>query len=475
MRIAVILWEFPALNETFVLDQITGFLDRGHDVHIYATAPKGEPKLHGAIEKYDLLARTTYRDARRFSIPENRFRRAVHALSLLRTDVVRNPLSTLKTLNIFVLGAKAASLAALYEASPFLDCEASYDVLHCHGPDNGELAVCMRELGAIHGKVVTQFHSYHLPYFRNGRADSRYPNLFRKGDLFLTSGEHSKRFFDRVGWGGKHMIIHRYSVDVSLYRRSKGAVRDDGEIRLLSVGRLVEKKGLTDAIDAVARIVDRFPRVRYYIAGDGPLRQRLEQQIARLGLENHVKLLGFQTREEVLAQLRQVDIYLGPCVTSDGSLGGWAGDVETGPVVLMEAMAAEIPVLTTWHTGIPEFVEDGESGFLVQEKDVEGLAGRLSHLLAHPETWRSMGARGRKRIEEFHNKETQNDRLLEIYRLLQKPQTANELYSRDSLPPLDDKGVAHLAATLGGWNESRAEIVPQLQSGRVRVTNRIDP
>src|SRR5580765_6357643 len=208
MRIAIVVWEFPALNETFVLDQITGFIDRGHDVHIYATAPKGEPKLHGEIAKYDLVARTTYRDARCFSIPEDRFGRAVNALSLLKRDVAVNPLGTLKALNVFVLGRKAASLASLYEASPFLHSEAKYDVVHCHGPDNGELAVCMRDIGAIRGKVVTQFHSYHLPYFRNGRADHRYPNLFSKGDLFLTSGEHSKRFFDRVGWGGERMIIH---------------------------------------------------------------------------------------------------------------------------------------------------------------------------------------------------------------------------------------------------------------------------
>jgi len=464
MRIAIIVWEFPALNETFVLDQITGFIDRGHDVHIYATAPKGEPKLHAEIERYGLLARTTYRDARRFSIPQSWFERGVRALSLIKTDVIESPLSTLRALDVFRFGRKAASLSALYEASPFLESPANYDAVHCHGPDNGELAVCMRELGAIRGKVVTQFHSYHLPYFRNGRADWRYPNLFAKGDLFLTSGEHSKRFFDGVGWGGKRMVIHRYSVDISLYRRSPRAVRDDGEIQLLSVGRLVEKKGLTYAIEAMARIVDRFPRIRYDIAGDGPLRETLVKQIANHRLENHVRLLGFQTREEVLTLLRQADLFLAPCVTSDGSLGGWAGDVETGPVVLMEAMAASMPVVTSWHTGIPEFVQDGESGFVVPEKDVAGIADRLTHLLEHPDTWREMGECGRKRIEEFHNKEKQNDRLLEIYRVLQQPESATRLYSRDSSPPLDDEGVARLAASLGGWGDRGSQGVDSLHA-----------
>jgi len=84
-------------------------------------------------------------------------------------------------------------------------------------------------------------------------------------------------------------------------------------------------------------------------------------------------------------------------------------------------MALGLPVISTRHTGIPELVQDRESGFLLAERDVDGIADRLTHLMQHPEIWRQMGQKGRKHIEEFNNLDQQNDRLIEIYRSLVDP------------------------------------------------------
>lgn len=215
------------------------------------------------------------------------------------------------------------------------------------------------------------------------------------------------------------MIIHRLGVPVELLNASKPRLNADEQVRLLSVGRLVEKKGFEYSIRGVARVLQDFPNVQYEIAGDGPLRSSLERLIVELDVGNNIRLLGFQTREEVLRLLNEANIFLAPCVTSDGRSGtGWAWDVETGPVVVLEAMASGMPVISTRHTGIPEMVHDGESGFLVAEKDVDGIADRLTHLLKHPEIWQGMGQKGRKHVEEYHNREKQHDRLVKIYRLL---------------------------------------------------------
>ena len=87
----------------------------------------------------------------------------------------------------------------------------------------------------------------------------------------------------------------------------------------------------------------------------------------------------------------------------------------------MEAMASRLPVISTHHTGIPEIVHDGESGFLVPEKDLEAIAERLNYLIKDRQVWHTMGEKGRKHIEEHYNLDKQNDRLIEIYRSLLKP------------------------------------------------------
>ena len=215
------------------------------------------------------------------------------------------------------------------------------------------------------------------------------------------------------------MIVHQLGVPVGRIIASKPRLVADAQVRLLSVGRLVEKKGFKYSIQGVAKILQSFPNVRYEIAGDGPLRSSLERLIEELGVASNIRLRGFQTREEVLRLLDEANIFLAPCVTSDGLSGtGWAGDVETGPVVVLEAMAAGMPVISTRHTGIPEMVHDGESGFLLEERDVDGIADRITHLLKHPEIWQGMGQKGRKNVEEYHNLDNQNDRLVEICREL---------------------------------------------------------
>jgi colanic acid/amylovoran/stewartan biosynthesis glycosyltransferase WcaL/AmsK/CpsK len=98
------------------------------------------------------------------------------------------------------------------------------------------------------------------------------------------------------------------------------------------------------------------------------------------------------------------------------SVTGCDGNQEGIPVVLMEALAQGIPVVTTQHSGIPELVRDGESGFLVTERDADALAEKLTYLVEHPETWSRMGIKGRSHVEQHYNIDKLNDRLVEIFK-----------------------------------------------------------
>ena len=415
MKIAIIISEFPSLNETFILDHITGLIDRGHQVQIYATAPQHLPKIHEDVKTYNLLTRTVYRDSSKFTMPRNKMLRVLKANALLAEGLLKNQRATLNSLNVFRLGKDAACLSALYRVAPFLNAS-SYDIIHCHFPENGQLAVFLRDIGAIKGKIVTSFHGYKRQYVTHPRRSRAFHKLFEKGDLFLACSKHMKQWFDESGWGGGKIIVHRYGVHVDRFLPSKAPAHSHNRVRLLSVGRLVEKKGFAYAVRGVAKVLKRFPTIQYDIAGDGPERSHLERLIMDLGAQSNIRLLGWQERTEVLRLFRQSNIFLAPSVTSQD------GDQEGIPLVLHEAMALRLPVISTRHTGIPELIRDGESGFLVAERDVDGIADRLTYLMTHPETWLEMGQRGRKHIEEFSNLDKQNDRLIEIYRSLTEPQ-----------------------------------------------------
>ncbi|HEY9737804.1 MAG TPA: glycosyltransferase, partial [Trichocoleus sp.] len=96
-----------------------------------------------------------------------------------------------------------------------------------------------------------------------------------------------------------------------------------------------------------------------------------------------------------------------------------------------EAMAMGLPVLSTFHGGIPELVQDGVSGYLVPERDSEALAARLKDLLDHPERWEAMGQAGRAYVEAHYNIETLNDRLVQVYEHLMEADSGGMSLGRE--------------------------------------------
>ena len=135
----------------------------------------------------------------------------------------------------------------------------------------------------------------------------------------------------------------------------------------------------------------------------------MERLISDLGIENKVHLLGWLDKDEVIRLTDGSHIFILSSVTAK------SGDQEGQGVVLQEAQAMGLPVLSTLHDGIPEGVVDGKSGFLVPEGDIDALAEKLEYLIEHPERWLEMGQFGRKFVEENYDIKRLNQQLVEIY------------------------------------------------------------
>ncbi|OHB42514.1 MAG: colanic acid biosynthesis glycosyltransferase WcaL [Planctomycetes bacterium GWB2_41_19] len=406
MKIAFFLNRFPMLSQTFVLNQITGLIDRGHEVDIYAIRPENDTKMHADVTKYNLLNRTHYfRD-----IPSNKLLRGVTVVSLLIKNYYRKPTSLLKFLRFSRYGKiSVVKILCAIEAFP---AKGAYDIVQCHFGPNGILAVILRNIGVIEGKIVTTFHGYDISSYIKKNGDDVYKNLFGEGDIFLPISERWKNTLIEMGCDERKIFVHRMGIDTSKFLCSPRNHKENGKVRLLTICRLVEKKGVRYAVRAVAKVLGRYPNLEYKIAGDGPLKIQLEDLIKELNIQDNVKILGWKNQEEIVELLKDTDILIAPSIT------GTDGEQEGIPVALMEALAQGLPVLSTQHSGIPELIQDGESGFLVREGDVDALAERLEFFLVHPEIWSKMGRAGREHVEKYYNIDTLNDRLAGLYQEL---------------------------------------------------------
>ena len=406
MKIAFIVGGFPTLSETFILNQITELLDLGHDVEIFAGSNPNDKKIHHDVEKYRLMERVHYT-----YIPHNKVKRILKAIFLIIKNFYKDPLKILKSLNVFKYGKEALSLRLLYLLIPFLD--KNFDILYCHFGSNGILGTYLKKIG-INGKLLTTFHGYDMSSFIISNGNNVYKKLFLNGDLFLPISDYWKRKLIRLGCNEKKIIVHRMGINLEKFKFSERRKQSGEPIKILTIGRLVEKKGHEYTIQAIAKIIKKYKNIEYIIAGDGPFRSKLEDLISELGIKNYIKFLRAVEQNEILKLYKQANIFILPSITASN------GDQEGIPVVLMEAQATGLPVISTFHTGIPEVIVDGKSGFLVPERDVNALAEKLEYLIEHPNLWPKMGRYGRKFVEERYNSKKLNQQLVEIYQNLIK-------------------------------------------------------
>ena len=168
-------------------------------------------------------------------------------------------------------------------------------------------------------------------------------------------------------------------------------------------------KGVGYGIEAVAALLNAGEKVVYHVVGDGPLRDELRGLVQRLGVGDHVHLHGSKSNDDVLAFLDAGHVLLAPSVTAAN------GETEGIPNAVKEAMATGMPVVATCHSGIPELVEDGVSGFLVPERNAVALSERLAYLAQHVDVWSAMGRAGRAQIEAKFDRQSLNDELVRLY------------------------------------------------------------
>jgi len=227
--------------------------------------------------------------------------------------------------------------------------------------------------------------------------------------LVLVRSHSLARALEKLGCPNEKIRLQRTGIPLEeIPFRERTWPNDDGW-RFLQAGRLIEKKGYRTSLRAFASFQRHNPAATFTIAGDGPLLEELRALARELGVEDRVRFAGFLAQPELCDEFYRAHIFLHP------SELGIDGNQEGIPNAMLEAMASGLPVFATKHSGIPEAIEDGISGVLVDERDDAALSAALFDWTARPMELNHLAREGRRAIREKFEQKAQVRVLEETY------------------------------------------------------------
>jgi colanic acid/amylovoran biosynthesis glycosyltransferase len=210
---------------------------------------------------------------------------------------------------------------------------------------------------------------------------------FEHLDLFLAMSEDMRQDLVTLGCPEAKLRVHYYGSDTRRFHYPERNYGRDAPLNVLCCGRLIEAKGQHLVLEALHLLEARgFRDFRVTLVGDGPLRRRLEAMTEEYGWQPRVRFEGHVSyaSDRLVRQYREADVFAHPSITLNGRKEGIPGTI-------VEAMACGLPVVATWHAGIPAVIDDRHQGLLVSEGDLPGLADALQALLTDAALRRRLG------------------------------------------------------------------------------------
>lgn len=386
LKVAYIMSRFPKITETFILYEMVAIEQEGIQVEVYPFLREKTPVIHPEA--------ATYVERAHFAPFVSRALIGAHLYYLRHQP--RTYLSTLWTLlraNWGSLRFFTRALALFPKAVYFARKMSDEGINHIHAHFVSHPAAA--------AFVIQQLTGIPYSFTAHGSDLHRDRHMLCEkvaaAEFAVTISEFNKRMIlEDCGeqWRDKVLVIH-CGVDTEVFRpRTEPTPYEQGKgpFAVLCIGTLHEVKGQTYLIEACRLLRERGVDLVCHFAGDGPDMDNLMQQAADSGLNDVIHFHGRVTREEVAELLTKADVVATPSVPTK------SGRREGIPVVLMEAMGSGVPVVASGISGIPELVEEGKSGFLVDPRDVEGLAKAIAQLYRDPELRRRLGQAGRQKV-----------------------------------------------------------------------------
>ncbi len=406
LKVVYFLDLFPALSETFILNEIIELTKQGVDVSVFALSKPTEEIVH--LEVKELTNNTYYLDGLK---KLSRFSKGCFFLYVHIYFIVASPLKYLKACSFaYSIGSFKYLLTrfnkSVYYAYRLRNSKASH--IHAHFASTAsEYAMLVSILSGIPYSFTV--HAYDI-----FQRFSLIGEKIKIAKFVVAVSLYNKNYIKNRCPGIDENKIHIIHCGVDLEKlneqRTLYSSGVDRPFTILSVGRLIEKKGHRHLLDACWEIYSRgITDFVCEIIGDGPLEKELEEQILKLGLSDKVCLTGSLPSDGVLQAVKEADLFILPCVVAKD------GDMDGIPVSLMEAMALGKPVISTHISGIPELVRDG-CGILIPAGDYSALADAIEEVYRMDRQKRNeLGEKGREIIESEFNIKKEVEKLRALF------------------------------------------------------------
>ena len=262
--------------------------------------------------------------------------------------------------------------------------------------------------------LVVSFYGYDYDFLPNTKPiwRRRYRRLFRSSCIFLAEGEYGKKRLEEKGIPAQNIRVHHLGVDVNSIP-FKARKRLKGEpLRVIQVAAFVEKKGHRTLIEAMRLLKENgdIEKIRVTLVGDGRLREEILGCADEYSVKEYIKLIDYIPYEDLHSLLLDHHLFVHPSVKTKN------GDCEGGaPVVLLDAQATGMPVVSTFHCDIPEEVLHNKTGILVAEGDTEALAHTLLQFYTDSNLLSLYGIEARKHVQKNYSARIQTERLTCFY------------------------------------------------------------
>ncbi len=395
MRVGYVLERFPSLYQTYVLDEMLELERLGFQLVVYAmgTSPRGAA-VHERVAALQAPV-----------IVAPSFRRSPFSYLKGAQSWFRHPQAALPRLAKSALGPRRrTAIQSLLRAAYLASSARQQGIGHFHAHFATGANVVAWQLGQLLDRPFS-FTVHAADLF--ARPVLLCESL-RASRFVVTVSQYHREFISHVCGGssnGKVQVIHA-GIRPGAFRTERPA--RSGHPRLLTVGRLVKKKGHRYLIEALAQLGAEGYDFEGVIVGEGPERSHLALLIDRLGLAGRIHLLGALPSDQVRDLYASSDIFVLPCVVARD------GDRDGIPVSLMEAMASGLPVVSTPVSGIPELVTE-DVGRLVPPRDVGTLAEALRDLMKSPDLREALGRRGQAAVEAGFDVRANSERLAALF------------------------------------------------------------
>ncbi|MBN2355835.1 glycosyltransferase [candidate division KSB1 bacterium] len=418
LKIAYFLNMFPALSERFITNEVIGLRERGVTIDTYAL---GRPAKGMENAELKILIDSTY-----YILSSIRVKKIVSAHFYF---FLRYPRRYLKTFlfafrhrnraesligTLWQLAVSKKELSKPQRQNPVLQFlliamvaqrmdGRHYQLLHSQFADS---ATSLAMLASMLLKIPFSFTAHAYDIFT---PQVMFSEKLARALFIITCTQYNRNYLleNHPQLHPTKIHVNLHGIRISLFRRQQR--RPIGPPLIISVGRLVAKKGMGLLVHACKLLKERSVAFRCRIVGDGPERPRLEMQIRLNQLLDHVEITGLLQPAQVKEQYEAARLFVLPCIVDE------EGNRDGIPNVIAEAMAMQVPVISTAISGIPELVQDGVSGVLLEQADAEKLADTIMTMLASPKRMSRLAKAGRRRVEQIFDNRTTLDELKDIF------------------------------------------------------------